>query len=148
MSFQAVWWILGRKEEDGHSFICPLHEILLWKPAEHWALFLCSSAGLFLLSWGHFLCPPLRALGFFGGILPAAEPARVRPPRAEGPSAGERGHESLLGVIQGAHGCREWLLGQAWPFICLNICINRCSSPHESLRLESNIRLPAVGWRR
>lgn len=80
MSFQAVWWILGRKEEDGHSFICPLHEILLWKPAEHWALFLCSSAGLFLLSWGHFLCPPLRALGFFGGILPAAEPARVRPP--------------------------------------------------------------------
>lgn len=51
MSFQAVWWILGRKEEDGHSFICPLHEILLWKPAEHWALFLCSSAGLFLLSW-------------------------------------------------------------------------------------------------
>lgn len=50
-SFQAVWWMLRRKEEDGHSFLCPLHEVLLGKAAEHWALFLCSSAGLLLLSW-------------------------------------------------------------------------------------------------
>lgn len=28
----------------------------------------------------HFLCLLLYALGSFGGILPAAEPARVRPP--------------------------------------------------------------------
>lgn len=37
---------------------------------------------------------------------------------------------------------REWFPGQAWPFICLKICVTRCSSPHGSLKLESNISSP------
>lgn len=76
---KALWCMLGGKEEDEHSFIFNLHEVMLWKLAKQWAAFLCSSAGVFLLPQGDLSCPPCSALGSFDGNLPTAEPAGVRP---------------------------------------------------------------------